>query len=177
MSSTNLLKLIEYRKILYITDLSESGRQAFPHAAAIARCNNSQLTVFHVVETRDLQSLEGYVSDELWNDLTHRSLEDARQILLSRRRDNVAIENIEQFCKDCMAKETDQPVLNYTVKVEVGEPLNEILNEAHSGEYDLMVVSKHGNRASVKDAVIGDTTRRIIRRSKIPVLLVPLAGG
>ena len=65
MSSQNPLPLVEYRKILYVTDLSESGRLAFPHAAAITLRNNAQLTVFHVVDNRDLQSLESYMSSEL----------------------------------------------------------------------------------------------------------------
>ena len=41
---------IEYKKILYTTDLSESGRYAFPHAASMARCSGAELVVLHVVE-------------------------------------------------------------------------------------------------------------------------------
>ena len=40
MSNHKPLPYIEYKKILYVTDLSESGRQAFPHAVAIAQRNN-----------------------------------------------------------------------------------------------------------------------------------------
>ncbi|MEW8351184.1 MAG: universal stress protein, partial [Candidatus Thiodiazotropha taylori] len=96
MSKSNLLKQIEYKKILYVTDLSESGRQGFLHAAAIARYNDSGLTVFHVVDDRDLQSLASYMGDELWKELVSRSLDDARKILISRKRDDVAIKNVEQ---------------------------------------------------------------------------------
>jgi nucleotide-binding universal stress UspA family protein len=174
MSGQNPLALVEYRKILYVTDLSESGRQAFPHAVAIARRNNAQLTVFHVVDNRDLQSLETYISSELWEELSNRNLEDARKILLGRKHDEFAIKNIEAFCADCLVDQPEQPVLSYEVKVETGERLQKILEEAHGGGYDLLVISKHGNRASVKDAIMGDTTRRIIRRCRIPVLVVPL---
>ena len=65
-------------------------------------------------------------------------------------------------------------MLSYSIKVESGERLEKILEEAHGGGYDLLVMSKHGNRASVKDAVIGDTARRVIRRCRIPVLVIPL---
>ena len=174
MSSQGALPFVEYRKILYVTDLSESGRKAFPHAAAITRLNNAQLTVFHVVDNRDLQSLESYISGELWEELSNRNLDDARKILLGRKHDEFAIKNIEQFCEDCLVNQPEQPVLSYEVKVETGERLEKILEEAHGGEYDLLVISKHGNRASVKDAVMGDTTRRIMRRCRIPVLVVPL---
>ncbi|MEW8348927.1 MAG: universal stress protein, partial [Candidatus Thiodiazotropha taylori] len=107
-------------------------------------------------------------------ELVSRSLDDARKILISRKRDDVAIKNVEQFCEECISKQPEEPVLSYEVKVEVGGALEKIIEEAHSGAYDLLVVSKHGNRVSVKDAVIGDTTRRIVRRCRIPVLVVPL---
>ena len=91
---------IEYKKILYVTDLSESGRQAFPHAAAVALRNEAQLTVFHVVGTHDLQSLASYMNDELWQELTSKNLDDARQILVSRKRQEFAISHIEKFYAD-----------------------------------------------------------------------------
>ena len=174
MSSEKPVTWVEYKKILYVTDLSESGRRAFPHAAAIARRNEAMLTVFHVVNNRDLQSLESYMSSELWDALSSRNLDDARKILLSRRRDDFAIRNVEQFCEECLAEQPEQPVLSYEIKVETGERLEKILEEAHGGGYDLLVISKHGNRASVKDAVIGDTARRVIRRCRVPVLVIPL---
>ena len=176
MASQKPLAQIKYKKILYVTDLSESGRHAFPHAVAIARSNDALLTVFHVVDNRDLQSLESYMSSELWEELTKSNLDDARQILIGRRRENLAIKNVEQFCEESLAEQPEQPVLSYDVKVEFGERLEKILDEAHGGGYDLLVISKHGNRASVSDAVLGDTTRRVIRRCKIPVLVVPLEG-
>ncbi len=168
------LPQIDYGKILYVTDLSESGRRAFPHAVAITQRNNAQLTVLHVVDNRDLQSLESYMSQELWEELSSRNLDDARQMLLGRRRDEFAIKNVEQFCQDCLSEQPESPVLSYEIKVETGGRLETILGEAHGGGYDLLVVSKHGNRASVRDAVMGDTTRRILRRCRIPVLVIPL---
>ena len=168
MSNPKPLPVIEYRKILYVTDLSESGRQAFPHAVSIARRNHAELTVLHVVDNRDLQSLESYMTDELWQELSSRNLDEAKNLLLSRRRDDLAIKNIEELCKECIDDQPEQPVLSYEIKVRAGECLEEILAEAHGGGYDLLVISKHGNRLSVKDAVIGDTTRRVMRRSRIP---------
>ena len=174
MERKNNLPNIEYKKTLYVTDLSEAGRQAFPHAASIARRFQSKLTVFHVVSTKNMENLLGYVNDELWEDLTRQSLEDARKVLLSRKRENTDIQTeLEQYCEDSNQQELSQDKLVYEVKVKAGEPLEKILEEAHSGDYDLLVISKHGNRASVKDAIIGDTARRIVRRSKIPVMTIP----
>ncbi len=172
MSTENSLPPVLYKNILYVTDLSESGRKAFPHAASIAQHYNAHLTVFHVVENKELDGLLGYLNDSLWEDLSKRSLEEARELLISRKRDNVEIMNdIERHCEDAIS---DSEQLTYEIKVEMGERLDKILSEAHGGNYDLLVISKHGNRSSVSDALVGDTTRRVVRRSKIPVMVIPL---
>jgi nucleotide-binding universal stress UspA family protein len=176
MSTEKTLPKVEYKKILYTTDLSESGRRAFPYAASIAQRFDSELTVFHVVETRDFEKyLVGYISEDLWKDLQTEDLDEARQILLSRKRDDVEIiDSVHQLCDESLASDLDKSVLSYRVVVETGEPVEKILQEAHSGGYDLVVISKRGNRSSVKDAVMGGTARRVIRRCNVPVMVVQL---
>lgn len=175
MQTENTLNPVNYNRILYVTDLSESGRHAFPHAASLAKNFNAELTVYHIVDNQDLENLLGYASESLWQDLKNQTLEEARQILISRKRDNVEIRNnIQQFCDDSLNSTPGQPAFAYEVKIDMGDALEKILEEAHSGAYDMLVISKHGYRLSVKDAVIGNTARRVIRRCKIPVLVVSL---
>ncbi|MEW8045855.1 MAG: universal stress protein, partial [Candidatus Thiodiazotropha sp.] len=79
------LPRIGYKKILYVTDLSEEGRLAFPHAASLAHTYDAALTVFHVVESREFEKfLEGYFNEELWNEIRNRNVEEAREILVNR---------------------------------------------------------------------------------------------
>jgi len=170
------LPRIEYRKILYATDLSEVGRYAFPHAASIAKRFDAQLTVFHVLDARDFErDVVGYISEDFWKDLKTRELEEAKQILIARKRNDVEITNaVHEFCKETMLQQhPDKPFVSYGVVVAAGDPVEEILREAHGGGYDLVVVCKHG-RGSVQDAVMGDTVRRVIRRCEVPVLVVAL---
>ena len=178
MPTQNTLPKIEFKKILYTTDLSESGRHAFPYAASIAQRYNAELTVFHVVEARDFEKyLIGYINQDLWNELKTRDLEEARQILIARKRDDVEIKDtVCKYCDDALSlsEHSDKAVLSYRVMVEMGEPVEQILQEAHNGGYDLVVISKRGNRSSVKDAIMGATARRVIRRCKIPVMVIQL---
>lgn len=177
MPTEKSLPKIEYKKILYTTDLSETGRHAFPYAASIAQRFDSELTVFHVLETRDFEKyILGYISEDFWQELKSRNLDEARRTLVERKRDDVEIvDSIHRFCQATLDAHSDGTKLAYDVAVEVGEPVEKILQAAHSGGYDLLVVSKHGHRTSVKDAVMGDTARRVIRRCKIPVIVVPLS--
>ena len=177
MPTKNTLPKIGYKKILYATDLSETGRCAFPHAASIAQHYEAELTVLHVLNRQDFErDVVGYISEDFWMELKTRELEEAKKILIERKRDDVEIINaVDEFHREAMSQHhPDKPVVSYRVVVEAGEPVEEILREAHDGGYDLVVVSKHGH-GSVKDAVMGNTVRRVIRRCQVPVLAIPLA--
>jgi nucleotide-binding universal stress UspA family protein len=163
---------IAFRKILYVTDLSESGRKAFPYAASLAHRYQAELTVLHVVEDRVFeQRLVGYISEALWEEIKHRSLEEARSILLQRRREDVSVRNsIDAQCRSAMDAQQAAYVA-YDVAVELGEPVDQILKKAHGEDYDLVVIGKHGHGA-LKGGLIGDTAQRLVRRCGKPVLVV-----
>lgn len=163
---------IGFKKILYLTDLSETGRQAFPYAASLAHLYGAELTVFHVVESHDLEKyLVGYISEPLWNEIKRGSLEEARQILLRRKRDDARIRHsIDAHCQDAMPPESASYV-SYDVVVETGDTVDKVLAKAEKEGYDLIVVGRHGHGA-LKGALIGDTAQRIVRRTTKPVLVV-----
>jgi len=165
---------IEYKKILYTTDLSESGRHAFHHAASLAGHYNAELTVIHVVEGGPEldKRLLGYVDEQLWEDIKTRNLQEAKDILTSRKRDNAVIkECVGQFCEETQADMPDQPDVTYKIEIKMGDPVEQIIEEASKGSYDLIVMGRHGDRP-IKTAVVGDVVRRVVRHTEIPVLIV-----
>ncbi|MBC8246357.1 MAG: universal stress protein, partial [Deltaproteobacteria bacterium] len=54
-----------------------------------------------------------------------------------------------------------------------GNPVEQILLQAAERNCDLIVMGTHGH-GTLADVMIGSTARRVIRRSKIPVLVVRL---
>jgi nucleotide-binding universal stress UspA family protein len=54
-----------------------------------------------------------------------------------------------------------------------GSVVDEILAESRDRGCDLIVMGYHV-RGKLEEAVLGSTTRRVLRRSKIPVMLVRL---
>ncbi len=165
---------VEYKKILYTTDLSESGRYAFHHAASLSTHYGAELTVIHVVEGGPEldRRLFGYVDEKLWDEIKTRNLQGARDLLIKRKRDNVAIkECVGQFCEEVQANIPDQADVTYRIAVKMGDPVQQIIEEAETGNYDLIVMGSHG-RSSLKAAMIGDTVKLVARRSRIPVLIV-----
>jgi nucleotide-binding universal stress UspA family protein len=179
MSKDNLLPKIRFDKILYVTDLSESGRHAFPYAASIAHQYEADLTVYHVVETDVLEKqLIGYIDERMWGVLKKQSLDEAREMLIGRKRSDTAIKNsIEEICQDVLSEE-EQPYVSYEVVVEPGDPVERILHKAHGEAYDLVVIARRGHGA-FSGALIGDTAQRVVRRCRKPVMVVevPVEAG
>ena len=165
---------IEYKKILYTTDLSESGRYAFHHAASLTNHYGSDLTVIHVVAGGPEldKRLFSYVDEKLWEDIKTRNLEEARDILVKRRRDNATIkECVGQFCENVQGNIPEEPDVSYNVMVKMGDPVSLILEEANEGNYDVIVMGFHGH-GPIRAAMMGDTVLRVVKHSKIPVLVV-----
>ena len=175
------LPRVEYKKILYATDLSVTGRHAFPYAASIANRYDAQLTVFHVVETVEFEKqVVGYVSEELWEEIKTRSLEEAKEIIANRKRDDTAIkEAVDQLCQDVVAEGEDKPYVCYDVVVKMGDPVEEIIKEADEGDYDLIVIGEHsgGGISNAFKRKVGSTAWRILHRCKKPILVVRLPSG
>lgn len=172
MGTDKPLAQVEIRKILYVTDLSESGRAAFPYAATLARQFGASLTVFHVVETHDFEKyLVGYIDESLWAQLKQRDLEQARELLVRRKRPDAAIsDSVDQHCKETLAA-GNQPYVTYDVAVDMGEPVDKIVRKAEQDGYDLVIIGRHGHGA-LKGALLGDTAQRVVRRCRKPVLVV-----
>ncbi len=171
----NRIPEIAYKKILHTTDLSESGRFAFHHAASLARRYGAELTVFHVIEGgMELDSrLFGYVDEKLWDEIKTRNLEEVRSILINRKRDNAAIkECVSQFHEDLQEFIGDENAdITYRIEVRMGRPVDQILKEAEENHYDLIVMASHGH-GLIKATLMGDTVLHVAKHSKVPVLIV-----
>ena len=175
MTKDNKVPRIVFHKILYVTDLSESGRHAFPSAASIAHCHGAGMTVFHVVEEFAFERyLDGYINDALWDELKKRDLDEARQLLVERKRDDAAIRDaVSEYCEETLAQHEVRPYVTYDVVVRMGEPVDLIVDEARQGDYDLIVIGKQG-QGRPEGAHMGHIAERVIGRSSVPVLIVPL---
>ena len=170
---------VGFKKILYATDMSESGRDGFKYAAGLAHQYGAELTVFHVVEEGpDLDiRLSSYVSEELWEDIKKRDLQDAADQLVRRRRDDTAIhEVIGAYCEKTRLQTPDHPYVTYDVDVTLGQAVPEIVKKVEEGGFDLLVLGRHGHSTlyEAMHFMVGDTVRNVLRNVHVPVLVVPV---
>lgn len=129
-------------KILLCTDLSDRSRRAFDYGWSLAAEYGAELTLVHVIET-----------------VPHTSSMRA---------------SVSQV-RDCLESHT--PPHEYqlrppNVAVRIGKPYEEIIALAAEGQFDVVIMTAHGE--GVRDpAVFGSTTHRVIQLGPCPVLVVP----
>ncbi|MBF0277163.1 MAG: universal stress protein [SAR324 cluster bacterium] len=174
MSVPSEVPAIEYKKILYTTELSESGRFAFHHAASLTNHYGAELTVFHVVKGGPEldRGLFGYITEKLWEEIKSQNLNEAIDTLVSRKRDNAIIkERIGEFYHEVKEVLNEHAYVAYDVVVKMGDPVEQIIKQAESENYDLIVMANHGH-GSLRTTMMGDTVKEVVRRCKVPVLVV-----
>ena len=153
------------KHVLFATDDSEDALEAYQYALSIAGQYDSRLTLLHVIaETSDLSvfdiNMGRSTSERKW-------LEAKREYLQSIR------EDYTKRIKDEYGKEyanTDEII------VETGIPSKIIVLVAEDKNCDFIVMGMRGKGRTLGDALMGDTVRRVLHRSKLPVLVVQPSG-
>jgi len=165
---------VNINKILYTTDLSENARDAFAYAASLANLYKAGLTILHVIaeDPGFDEKVIGHVSAERWAKIKEQHFQEAQETLTGKLRGGMAIKAVlDRFCEKAQVEgctfETDE------ILVLKGHPVEQILATAESKASDLIVMGSHGY-GTLKDAMMGGTARRVLRRAKVPVLLVRL---
>jgi len=99
---------------------------------------------------------------------------EAREVLIGKKRDNVAIQEVlHSFSENVKAGSSGPDFATDEIIVERGDPVQQILKVADERNCDLIVMGSHGHGA-LEEALIGSTAKKVIRRSKKPVLVVRL---
>ncbi len=169
-----ILPKVQIRKILYATDLSENALQAFAYAVSLAETYKAKITILHVLfeDVSMESSIISYVGQKKWDEIRNRNLQEARDALIGKKRDNVAIKEVlDSFCKTAQNGLTHQAFEADEVLVVRGNPVDRILKTCEDADCDIIVMGSHGHGTFV-GAMIGSTAQRVVRRSQKPVLVV-----
>lgn len=168
---------VQIKRILYATDLSEGARLALAYAVNMANQYAAQLVILHVEEdTPEFvdHHVIGYIGADEWEAIKQRNLSETRSLLIGKKRDETVVRQVlDRFCETLRPGTEDHiAAMDETVVVE-GNPVQQILKVAEEKGCDLIVMGSHGQGA-LMDTMMGSTASRVVRRSKIPVLVVRL---
>jgi nucleotide-binding universal stress UspA family protein len=171
------LPAVNIKRILYATDLSENARYAMAYAVSMANTYCAQIIILHVIdETPEFVDAHvvGYIGAGDWEDIKKRNVDEAREALIGKRRDNAMIhEVLDRFCQNLRPGSNDHETAMDETVIKTGNPVTEILSTAEEKHCDLIIMGTHG-RGALMDTMMGSTTSRVLRRSKVPVLSVRL---
>ena len=157
----------EIKNILYATDLSENARYALKYASTIANRFGAAITILHVLEELSPSSM-GLVSEivgkERWADLKKRNEEKVIASIRTR---------IEDLCNEISQKIPECPFIVQRIIVKTGHPVDQIIHYAEKKDCDMVVMGSHGH-GIFSEAMLGSTSRRVLRKCTKPVLVIRL---
>lgn len=135
------------KKILYVTDFSDTSHRAFTHLENIVEAGAHRIALLHV---QDKTKIEKHLLTRLeeFNRMDMSRLEMLKKALISKGAREVEI------------------LLKY------GVPVAEILKTSMEDDYTLIVMGSQG-RGYIKEIFLGSVSDNVVRRATIPVLLIP----
>ena len=165
------------KKLLFPTDLSEHARHAFNFAAGVAERYGASISILHVME--DMPDaiearLAGLLGPNKWKELKKQHEEEVMEILIGKRREKVIIEQaLENFAHEAKMDNPECSVVTDEIIVKQGNIVDEIVAQAETSGADLIIMAYYA-RSMIAEAMMRGVTRRVLRRSKRPVLLAPI---
>jgi len=159
----------EFKKILYVTDLSQSARYAAQYACSLGVKYQGEVTVMHVLPDILEAYSEGagidisdHVDRKTWQAFNEKGIEQAQEAI--RKRIETTSQEVTKQMPYC-------PLTPGNIRVEVGRPEERIVEVAKEEGFDLIILGTHGHSA-IQDAFIGSVAQGVIRTSPVPVLSV-----
>ena len=153
--------MINIKHILYATDNSKNARDAYEYASSIAHQYDAKLTLLHVIQ----DAFDLSVFDiNMGRSSSERKWLESRNEYLEKRRQEIT-ETVE-------AEYSSEGICADHIIIEEGIPASVILHMADEKKCDFIVMGMTGRGRTLEEAIMGDTVRRVLHRSKLPVLVV-----
>ena len=159
--------LPKINKILYATDLSDNSAYAFRYAINSALKHDAGIIILHVFElvsTTNRFALDLYLDGDIRKKIFGERVSDT----IDRIRKRLKI-----FCDKEFNGDTKYADRVESIEVCEGFPADEILKKADELNCDAIVMGTHG-KGLITHAFLGSTSKRVLRRTRKPVLIIPL---
>lgn len=155
------------KKILYATDLSPNSTYAMRYVMNSAKNHDAKIIMLHVLEQVPATSqflISAYLDEKRLDDILSQNIIDVKAKVEKRMK-----KFYEKECKD------EPELMDRIDSVEIAEgfPAEVILKKADELSCDIIVMGCHG-KGLIENTFLGSTTRRVLKRVKKPVYIIPL---
>ncbi|MDY6856688.1 MAG: universal stress protein [Thermodesulfobacteriota bacterium] len=143
----------KYKHILVPLDESKLAEVALIDAAYLAKLCEAEVTLLRVIRPiNDVIKLDEHNAifiDEQWQIKTNRGKEYLKSVSKKLKSESIEVHNV----------------------VETGPAAETIIEFAHKGNIDIIVMATHG-RSGIKRWVYGSVADKVLRGAHLPILLV-----
>jgi nucleotide-binding universal stress UspA family protein len=155
-------------KILYSTDLSRNSVYAYRYAVNLAKGNDADIVILHVVEevapsTRALLDSalpEGQSYKKIFDTAMQKGVREIKA-------------RLKHLCEQDLTDDPQCVMRVIAIEVAPGEPAQLILDKCKSFQCDAIVMGCHA-KGMLSSAILGSVAERVVRRTKVPIFLIPL---
>ncbi len=168
--SPTIEPLPSYTSILIAVDSSDHSNRGVLEAVSLAAAYGSRVTATHVYAARlhDLRfrQMEGGLPEQFRQEQELERQRDVHDDLITRGLSIITDSYLDQV--DGVAEKQDIQVARRSLE---GKNYRQLVNEANSGDYDLLVMGAQGLGA-VSPGRLGTVCQRTARRSRIDTLII-----
>ena len=160
----------QIKKILYATDLSDNSAYVFRYAVNFAKKHDAGIIILHVLEPMSATTKA----------ITHSYLTKEEVKKISEENSAYVKDHIKKQLKIFYEKEfkKDPDIADRVESIELcgGFPAEMILRKADELNCDAIILGSHG-KGFIQNTFLGSTSKRVLRRTRKPVLIIPLPKG
>lgn len=139
------------RQILIATDGSETANEAADFGVEMVGCTGAKIYALYVIDTSPYRSVS---LDKIWSD----------EVLAEHEKEGREATSYVERIGKAAGVEVESKVLK-------GHPVEKIISFAEDNDIDMIIVGSLG-KGRYERAVLGSVSDKIIRHSKVPVLVV-----
>lgn len=165
----------DYKTILFTSNLSETSRLAFKHAALLASRFNAKIVLLHVMEGTSASYDSLVISlfgEDKWLQVLNTNREIAKHALVGKvSHQQMAKTALNQFCKEGNENEDSHNDISYEIVVKEGEVVDTILTIAKEFNCDLIIMG--AGEGLISGATVGKNIKNVLKKSKVPVFVIP----
>ncbi len=169
----------EYKTILFTSNLSTASRVAFKHALMLANQFGAKLILLHVME-RTPSNYESYMIGLFGQDKLQQILKDNKEEAKHALVGKVSPKQMARTALNEFCKENEQEGEKYVtppskVIVKEGDVVEVILEQAAENKCDLIILG--ASEGLLSSSSVGGNIKSVLKKSKVPVLVVPAILG
>ena len=155
------------KRILYTTDLSDNSICVFRYAINSAKNHDARIIILHVLEP-----LSNTTNAIVNSYLTEEQVEKISEERLAYANDQIR-KRLKTFCEEELKNDPESADRVESIELCEGFPAEMILRKADELNCDAIVLGTHG-KGFIRNAFLGSTSKRVLRRTRKPVFIIPL---